>query len=166
MTRKIYVMVICLCLFLSGLAYSEHAYTTRLQDFVANVYDDYGAQSFDAVYAVMYPSIAERVTEGEYAEFQQHHFTRLSLELSDIEVGEVSEGPRLTRSLRQLLPDDEDLPVYGVEITYRAHFVSGVQRNQRISKTVYVALVDPGTAGESLYLLWDPSSMEEEETDQ
>ncbi len=159
-------MLACLCILVSGVAYGDDSVATHLQGFVAKAYKDYAAESFDAVYAVMYPSIRETISEEEYVTFQRHHFERLSLKLRDIEAGEVSYRPRLARSLRQFLPEDENLHVYGVDISYTAHFVRGVRVNQNVSKAVYVALVHPGTIGESLYLLWDPSSMEDEETGQ
>lgn len=164
MHRKILLIVFSVCLLLRGVCYGEHPYSSRMQDFVRNVYDDYGSQAFAEVYAAMYPRIAELVSEEEYVAFQQHHSAKLSLKLTDVAVGDVSENPRLPRTLRQMVAEDASLQVYGVDVKYRAHFVSGTQRTQRISKTVYVALVDAGTPQESLYLLWDPSAMEEEES--
>lgn len=163
MTRRRVVLLVCLCLLVSGVASSETLLSTRLQSFVSNVYQDYAAESFEAVYAVMHPEIKKVISEEEYAAFQEDHFARLSLQLRDIEVGEVSENPRLARSLRQLLPEDESPYLYGVEISYTARFVRGARFNQDVTKTVYIALVNPGAADESIYLLWDPSSMEEEE---
>lgn len=164
MIKKTLLLLGYLCTMWSGVAFGEEPISSPLQDFVAAVYADYAAESFDAVYAVMYPSIAESVPEGDYVKFQRQHFERLQLELRDIEVGEVSEGPKLARSLRQWLPDDKDLKVYGVEISYKVSFVRGMRFDQTIAKTVYVVLGDPQSPQKALYLLWDPSSMEEEET--
>ncbi len=163
MTRWGLVLLICLCLLVSGVAYGADPLSNRLQSFVSQVYQDYATGSFGAVYAVMYPGIKEAISEEEYVAFQEEHFERLSLQLQEIQVGEIGNNPRLPRSLRQLLPDDESLFVYGVDISYTARFVRGVRFNQTISKAVFVALVNPGTSRESIYLLWDPSSMKEEE---
>ena len=164
--RSLVLLTCCLCMLVHSVTYSTSSVATRLQSFVSEVYQDYAAGSFDAIYAVMYPSIQGSISEEDYVQFQRHHFERLRLELSNIEVGEVSENPTLARTLRQLLPEDENLDVYGVDLSYRAHFVRGVRFNQNVSKTVYVAIAHLGTTSESLYLLWDPSSMEDEETEQ
>ena len=165
MIKKVLVLLACLCILVHGVAYGETS-TSELQAFVGQVYQEYAGQAFDAVYAAMYPSIQESVSEEDYLEFQRHHFERLRLELKEIEVGEVNENPELPRTLRQLLPPNQVLHVYGVEISYRAHFVRGVKLNQGVSKTVYVAVGHPSSTQKSLYLLWDPSSMEDGETDQ
>jgi hypothetical protein len=166
MTKKMLVVLLCWGILLSGVAYGESEANTHLQEFVRQVYQDYAAESFAAVYTEMYPSIQARVSEDEYVAFQRGHFERLSLKVRDVEVGTVTENPRLVRALRQLLSDDESRQVFGVEISYAASFVRGTRYDQSITKTVYVAVVDWGTAHESICLLWDPSAMEEEETEQ
>ena len=109
----------------------------------------------------MYPSIGDIVSEEDYVNYQSQNFgAQVAL---GIEVGEVSESPRLSGSLRQLLLDDESHRVYGVAISYKANFVRGVRFSQTISKTVYVVVVDSQSEEGILYLLWEPSSMEEEE---
>lgn len=165
MTKKAVTLIICLYLLMSGVVYGADPVSVRLQSFVSGVYHDYAAGSFEAVYAVMYPGIKAMISEGEYVAFQEDHFEQLSLQLQDIEVGEVGENPKLVRSLRQILSENEDIALYAVDISYTARFVRGVRFNQKISKMVYVALVDPGTPHESIYLLWDPSSMEETDSE-
>ncbi len=164
MTKKV-LIVSLLCLLVSGAAFSKDTTISILQNFVASVYQDYADESFEAVYSVMYPSVQKSVSEREYVQFQEHHFKRLRLELTDIVVGEVREDPRLPRILGSFLADDDELKVYGVDLSYRARFVSGVRLNQTVSKTVYIVLVDPGTSHESIFLLWDPTTIEEEGTD-
>lgn len=166
MTRSVLALLIALGVLFGGSVARASDDRMRLEDFVTQIYLDYAGESFATVYAAMYPTIKERVSEQDYVEFQRGHFEDLSLEITEIEVGEIREEPRLIRSLRQLLPDDEDRQVFGVEIRYKASFVRGTRYNQRITKTVYVVAVNWCTEREALYLLWDPSSMEEEGTDQ
>ena len=166
MTKRVLVLLIVLGILSGGSVSRASDDWMRLEDFVTQIYLDYAGESFATVYAAMYPTIKERVSEQDYVEFQRGHFEDLSLEITEIEVGEIREEPRLIRSLRQLLPDDEDRQVFGVEIRYKASFVRGTRYKQRITKTVYVVAVNWCTERESLYLLWDPSSMEEEGTDQ
>ncbi|HHT89386.1 MAG: hypothetical protein QM451_01125 [Bacillota bacterium] len=163
MTKRILILVLCLCLGLAAGASGAESLEGRVQDFVASVYADYAAQSFAEVFSLMYPSIGDIVSEEDYVNYQSQNFEELKLHLSEIEVGEVSESPRLSGSLRQLLLDDESHRVYGVAISYKANFVRGVRFSQTISKTVYVVVVDSQSEEGILYLLWEPSSMEEEE---
>ncbi|NMB19668.1 MAG: hypothetical protein GX979_02260 [Firmicutes bacterium] len=163
MTKRLLILLILVCLLPVGVAYGEDGITTRLKDFVSEVYHDYAAESFAEVYGVMYPTIRDVVTEEDYVSFQEGHFTKLRLQLTDIEVGDVRETPRLPRTLRPFVQDQGNVQTYGVEISYNAQFVRAGRHRQSISKTVYVALLDSGTA-EELYLLWDPNSMQEEET--
>ena len=162
MTKKAFVLAVLLCFLIRGTAHSKDFPTAMLQGFVRDVYQDYAAEKFAEVYAVMHPAIHAALSEAEYVEVQQHHFARLSLVISEIEVGEVLENPRISRSLRSMLPEDEELQVYSVDLSYRAQFTSGIRLNQGVSKTVYVALANAGTKDEALYLLWDPSFIQEE----
>lgn len=155
-----------LCFILSGLASAKEPLQTRLQDFVEVVYQNYAAERFGDVYAVMHPSVQAVLAAEEYLAFQTHHFQRLRLRISEIEVGEVGTNPRIPLALQGLLSDDFEQQLYGVSLRYRAQFVSGVRMSQTISKTVYVAVMNQGTDKESTYLLWDPSSIEEEEQEQ
>ena len=107
MTKRILILVLCLCLGLAAGASGAESLEGRVQDFVASVYADYAAQSFAEVFSLMYPSIGDIVSEEDYVNYQSQNFEELKLHLSEIEVGEVSESPRLSGSLRQLLLDDE-----------------------------------------------------------
>lgn len=155
--------MVLLVLTLSGIATGEKSIQSRLQDFALEVYQNYAAELFIKVYGAMHPSIHSVLSEEEYLAFQEHHFERLSLKISEIEVGEVSANPRIPAPLRALLPADSGLQLYGVGLSYRAHFISGIRLNQGISKTVYIAVANPGAQEESMYLLWDPNSIWEEE---
>ena len=161
MTKRILILVLCLCLGLAAGA-SGGVVGSRVQDFCMSVYATMPL-AFVEVFSLMYPSIGDIVSEEDYVNYQSQNFEELKLHLSEIEVGEVSESPRLSGSLRQLLLDDESHRVYGVAISYKANFVRGVRFSQTISKTVYVVVVDSQSEEGILYLLWEPSSMEEEE---
>lgn len=166
LTKKTLVVVALFSLVLAGVASGQGSIHQRLHNFVALVYESYATEAFGEVYEVMHPSIQGTLSKDEYVTFQEHHFERLRLEISEIEVGKVSTNPRIPSPLRTLLPLDLKHELYGVDLSYRAHFVSGIRLNQSISKTVYVAVANPGTTEESMYLLWDPSSIEEEEQEQ
>ena len=160
---KILFAVFILCLTFSSFALAQDGLEGRLIDFVLQVYNDYSAELFAEVYGVMYPSVHDVLSEEEYVSFQEHHFERLKLAISEIEVGEVTCDPRLPTTLRKLISEDDEHTIYGVSLSYRAKFTSGVRFNQEVSKTVYVAVVNYGLSGEEIYLLWDPSSTQEEE---
>lgn len=163
MTKKIFCIVFLLIFSVNSLAFAKGKIDERLQDFVALVYENYSLERFAEVYKVMYPSIQEILSEEEYTDFQEHHFKRLSLAISEIEVGEVTKDPRIPSALRRLLSSDLEHHIYGVALSYKAQFVSGLRFNQDISKSVYVAVVNPNLPEESIYLLWDPTSTQEEE---
>lgn len=150
---------------LSGLASAQEPLQRRMQDFVRDVYENYAAELFEDVYGVMHPKIQAVLSEEEYVAFQTHHFQRLRLRISEIEVGDVNANPRIPLALQELLSEDVE-QVYGVSLRYRAQFVSGVRMSQTSSKTVLVAVVNQETEAESVYLLWDPSSIDEEEQEQ
>lgn len=162
MIKKVSIFILCLFCLCFGIA-SAHGLEEKLQDFVYQVYEDYSAKHFSSVYDVMHPNVKEQITKEEYVVFQEHHFERLKLSISEIEVGEVKENPRIPSQLRPFLSADGE-EVYGVELSYRARFVSGMRFNQRIAKTVYVAV--EGLEGtERIFLLWDPTATQEEEQD-
>lgn len=163
MFRKALVSALFVWVLLTAAVQGSGQLEKSLQDFAAQIYSDYAAESFEAVYAVMHPSVKALVTEDEYTAFQQRQFSRLRLSISDVEVGEVKHNPRLPASLRAILPADAKEAVYGIEISYQASFVRGMRFTQRISKTVYAATLDPHGHEPTMYLLWDPKSMEEEE---
>ena len=130
-------LLIGLTAVIGGAASSDNSSFLQVQNFVVQIYNDYAAQSFSAVHGAMHPQIRESVSETEYVEFQRQHFAKLNLELSDIEVGEVTVQPRLPRTIRDLVVQEENIEVFGVEISYRVRLESGVKLNQNISKTVY-----------------------------
>ena len=166
LTKKALLVVVLFSLVLTGIAFAQGGINHRLQDFVALIYQNYAEGLFGEVYEVMHPSIQTVLSKEEYLTFQEHHFERLSLKIREIKVGEVSSNPRIPPSLRSLLPTDLEHDLYGVDLSYRAHFVSGIRLNQIMEKTVYIAVANPGTKEESMYLLWDPSSIEKEEPEQ
>lgn len=163
MTKKVLAFLISFAVAAGGAVFATDFDVSQLQSFVAQVYSDYAAASFASVYSVMHPLIRETVPEDRYVEFQRQHFAELNLEISNIETGEVTTNPRLPRTLRELLAGEASSEFFGVEISYRVRLESGVKLNQKISKTVYVALADPGDGNKTLYLLWDPTTLEEEE---
>lgn len=162
MNKKVVFWALLLSLSLGGLV-SAQGLEGRLQQFVLEIYQNYAAQDFQKVYQVMHPGVKELVTEEDYTAFQQHHFKRLRLRLDELAVGDVEADPRLPSALRVLVPEDEDGRIFGVELSYKAHFVSGIRFSQSITKQVYLVMAaDDGGAGQ-LYLLWDPRAMEEEQ---
>lgn len=163
MTKKQLILIVLFCFVLNGIAFGRESIQNKVQDFVEVVYQNYAAELFAKVYEVMHPSIQAVLSKEEYLGFQEYHFRRLSLRISEIKVDKVSKNVRVPSSLRELLSADSRYEFYGVGLSYRAHFVSGVRLNQDVSKTVFVAVSNPGTKEESIYLLWDPGSIEEEE---
>lgn len=163
--KKVLVFVLVLSFALCGVASGETTLELRLQDFTQLIYENYAAELFTEVYEMMYPSIHLLLSEEEYVGFQQHHFQRLRLSISKIEVGEVTTSPKLPSALNTFASGQDGQDIYGVALNYEARFVSGVRFKQNISKIVYLAVVNKNTPEESIYLLWDPSSMQEEEKD-
>ncbi|GEM_PF-1637257 len=128
------------------------------------VYAAYAAEQFEDVYRWMAPEIREVMTKKQYTEYQEHHFERLRLALTDIEVSDSDTAERPPRGLRTLIDDAYDAYLT-VKVQYTASFYAlGSQRTETIDKTVYWAAVYEEPDQVTVYLLWDPEDVLEEES--
>lgn len=149
-------------LILPSIAFGQNFLEKKVQTFVAEIYGHYAQENFTKVYNAMHPAVRAVLEKDDYLDFQKHHFNRLRLKISEIQVGDIKANPPLNQSLRELLAEEKNYALYGASLSYRAHFTSGVRLNQKVTKTVFVVVSDPNTKDEALYLLWDPNSLEEE----
>lgn len=156
LTKKILVCVLLLLTLPTTIFASS--LEEEVESFVSEVYTLYANQEFAQVYNLMHPKVQAGLDQDDYIKFQEHHFQRLRLKISELEVEEVKKNPRLPQEMQEFVTDSNET-VYGVSLSYRAHFTSGIRLNQKITKTVFVVASDPSL---TLYLLWDPSSLEEE----
>ena len=129
----------------------------------ARIYELYAEERFPEVYAHMTFEIKDRVTEEDYTEYQEYHFRRLHLRITEITVKEASVNPSLPRSLLELVETDSYDAVVGVVVQYKVSFlVFGLRHEETVDKDVFFLVNEDSDGILQWYLLWDPSSMEED----
>ena len=130
------------------------------------IYDHFAAEEFAAIYAAMAPDIQGSMSLEEYVDYQERHFQRLRLRITEIEVGNPRIRASLPRSLTTVTSVDSYQYVISVPVSYRASFlVMRMRHEESLDKDVYFGVKETDDGEEKLVLLWDPAALEEDESD-
>jgi hypothetical protein len=124
-------------------------------DFVTKIYQSYSEEDFKFVYEKLHPDLKDIISEEEYIKFQEENFRKYKLEIGKIKVmAEVSETV-LPDKFTGLLKTDEE--VYTIKVSYEMKFeTAGIEKKHENEKEILIARKD-----EKLYLLWDPSIVDD-----
>ncbi len=130
------------------------------------IYALYAAEEFAAVYSHMAPEIQKMVTEEVYVQHQENHFRRHRLRISDVTAQKVIPDPKLPPTLQEPLAAGDYDGVVSVSMEYAASFlVLGLRHTETLNKDVFFAWKRRDGDSVRWYLLWDPSSLEEDAPD-
>lgn len=124
-------------------------------DFVSEIYQKYSQEDFKYIYEKLHPALKDIISEKEYISFQEENFRKYGMEISGISIPAEIIKTGIPDKFADLINSDEE--VHRVKVSYEMKFRAvGSEQSHKNEKDVLVLLDD-----ENLYLLWDPSVVNE-----
>jgi len=146
------MIVILLGTFTISVFANEKNDLTEIEDYIYNIYKSYQENEYEVVYNHMHPEIKKVLNKEKYIEFQKKNTEKYELEISEIEVLEVTIQKNLPDTFKDIITEKENLEVYEISIKYKTNYKNaGSQKEKIIDKETYVV-----SDSDQKYLLWNP----------
>ncbi|HLV10682.1 MAG TPA: hypothetical protein VKY40_10760 [Halanaerobiales bacterium] len=126
--------------------------------FMEEIYRDYSATNFRAVYDRLHPEIKNELIVEEYTSFQNQNFEKYKIEITDVSIENPVFLDKLPGEFERYKLLSGDVLVVRVDVNYQFNFtVIGSRQSEEQNKKAYVL-----QQGENLYWLWDPAVIEDD----
>lgn len=145
-------------------AYSQETFNTSnneeveninksIVDFAEDIYKNYSSENFQYIYNVLHPDIKRVLGEDDYIEFQKKNFNRYKIEIKDINVLLNLKKIDLAVNFRNIIEENGNMDIYKIKVIYKMKFIiAGNKQERQTEKDVII-----GSENQRLYLIWDPS---------